>query len=69
MIRPIAVLTLSNWGGIAILEINERDEEVTYKWYDDEPATTKYYFDEEEAYFIVGETQYYFNEFMRIGGY
>ena len=72
MTKPIATLCLSNWGGITILDINEHDEEVTYQWYDNEPETVQYdyeyneYLDESEAYFIVGETKYYFHEFMRI---
>ena len=70
MDKPIAVLGLSNWGGIAIFDINDYEQTVKFKWYDDEIETTHYYYnDEGEAYFLVGETQYYFNEFMRIGGY
>ena len=71
-IKPIAVLTLSNWGGIAILEINEHDEELTYQWYDNAPEKVQYYYeydkesDETEAFFLIGETKYYFNEFMVI---
>lgn len=75
MSKPIAVLCLSNWGGIAILSIDDREETVTYQWYDNEPETVSYDYkydeetDEVEAYFIVGESKYYFHEFMRIGGY
>ena len=42
MNKPIAVLTLSNWGGIAILEVNDYEETVTYQWYDNEPETVQY---------------------------
>ena len=66
MDNPIAVLALSNWGGITILEIDDYTETVSFQWYDDEPETTYYYYDEDEAFFLVGDTKYYFNEFMRI---
>lgn len=72
MNKPIATLCLSNWGGISILEIDDYDETVVFCWYDDEPETTHYYYeynedtDETEAYFVIGETKYYFHEFMRV---
>lgn len=75
MNKPIAVLTLSNWGGIAILEIDEYEQNVKYQWYDNEPEIAPYdtEYDEDtdefETYFIIGETKYYLHEFMRIGGY
>lgn len=72
MNKPIAVLGLSNFGGIAILDINERDEEVTIQWYEDEPEIVHYDYeynedeDETEAFFLIGDTKYYFSDFMRI---
>ena len=70
-VKPIAGLTLTNWGGIAILEINERDEEITVQFYNNDPITVQYDYeyneeDETEAFFLIGDTKYYFNEFMRI---
>ena len=72
MNKDIAVLGLPNWGGISIIDINERDEEVTYQWYNNESETVPYDYeydketDEVETYFIVGETKYYFHEFMMV---
>ena len=69
-VKPVGILTLSNWGGIAILEINDRDDTLTYQWYDNEPETVQYDYeydeeaDEFEAFFLIGDTKYYFHEFM-----
>ena len=71
-ITPIAGLTLTNWGGITILEINERDEEITVQLYNNDPITVQYDYeyneeeDETEAFFLIGDTKYYFNEFMMV---
>lgn len=65
-VKPIATLCLSNFGGIAIFEINDYENIVTYQWYNEKPETVCYYYDEGEAYFVVGDTNYYFNQFMRI---
>lgn len=71
MNKPIAVLTLTNWGGIAILEIDEYEEILTYQYYDEEPKKVHYdyeYNEEDckmEPFFLIGDTKYYFNEFMK----
>lgn len=72
MNKPIAVLCLSNWGGIAIIDINDHDETVTYQWYDNEPQTVQYDYeydedtDEFETFFMIHDNKYYFHEFMVI---
>lgn len=72
MLKPIATLCLSNWGGIAILEINERDEEVTLQFYNNDPITVQYDYEynedkqELQPFFLLGDTKYYFNEFMMV---
>ncbi len=69
--RPIATMGLTNWGGIAIYDLN--DEEVTYAFVygDEEPeketASIEYDCEDEDCrpYFSVEGEKYYLDDFMR----
>lgn len=65
----IAGWTLSNHGGVGVIDMES--DFMTVKYYDDEPETCeiKYEFDDEigdiRAYIMIGEIKLYLDECMR----
>ena len=56
--------TLSNFGGVGVLEMES--DYMIVQYYDDEPETVEIEYDEEgEAYVMVGQLQLFLNECMR----
>lgn len=71
MKKPIAVKTLCNIGGIAILAINEEEEKITSCFYnldkEESRRTTKLFYNREGSpYFKRYNVKYYLNEFLRV---
>lgn len=63
MAKFIASWTLSNHGGVGVIEMT--DESMTVQYYDDEPETVEIQWDEEgEAFIKVGEIILHLNECM-----
>lgn len=62
--NPIAVLPLTNFGGIAINEIN--NDFVIYSWYEDKPRRAKIYYTlGGRAYILIRRMRFHLDEFMR----
>lgn len=60
----IAGWTLSNHGGVGVIEMT--DESMTIQYYDDEPEEVEIQFDKEgESFIQVGEITLYLNDCMR----
>lgn len=71
MKEPIAVKTLCNTGGIAILAIDETEDKITSCFYNmdkkESQCTTKIFYDTEGApYFKRYGVKYCLDEFLRV---
>ena len=56
--------TLSNFGGVGVIEMD--GESMTVQYYDHEPETVEIEYDEEGEPFVkVGHLEFYLNECMR----
>lgn len=64
----IGALCLTNWGGIAIKDVN--DEVIKGVWYDEYPFKVPVqvgeYWDEPDYYFYYKGTRFSLDEFMRV---
>lgn len=71
MKNPIAVKSLCNIGGIAILAIDEREDKITSCFYNmdkqEDTRTTKIFWDANgEPYFNRYKVKYYLHDFLRV---
>lgn len=62
--RYIGGWTLSNHGGVGVIEMDS--DSMTVQYYDHEPETVEIQYDEDgEAFIQLGELELYLNECMR----
>lgn len=65
--KVIAVLTLSNWGGLEIVELN--DEYVSMRFNFGTPSNVhrrKLYTNTKGVYFKINNRRYYLDDFMEV---